>query len=116
MWTKLRPRANISADAPAMSLRKNGQIAWNLGLHEALGEPQAVEVLYDPQTRRLAVRKADDAGDAFPVFKARHQRTWQVNALGALRVAGAPVGKRTQRARATEFEPGIWGIELEAEP
>lgn len=93
-WKKLPRRSSIRSNKPAIGIQKNGRISWNLGTQQALGSPEYVELLYDPQKKKLGLRKVESEDlDTFPVRQAGKQRTWGISALGALRSIGIEVDK-----------------------
>jgi hypothetical protein len=54
MWKKLEP-APKKGELPEISIAKNGRISWTPAVHRALGNPTAVDVVYDEQGRRLGI-------------------------------------------------------------
>lgn len=56
------------ADKPYVTIQKRGNIAMNKSAHVALGEPKAVELLYDPVEKVVGVRGVDEAVEhAYPL-------------------------------------------------
>ncbi len=111
-WESIPATTRARTDKPALSIGRNGQIRWNRGFHEALGEPEYVELLVDMQNRRLGIRRAQEAQGSFAVHKASRQRTWGISAGGALRHKGI-VSTHALRRWASDFGDGVWGISIE---
>ena len=114
-WKKLSARAgNLRTGRPAMSIQKNGRVTWNWGLHEALGRPEWVELLFDREAMLLGIRGSAQPDNCLEVRKASKQETWGVSALAMLR-SGAPylAVSRAFRTVAHDLGDGIWGISVE---
>lgn len=90
-WKKLQARTSKKDTTPALSIQKNGRVAWNLGTHEKLGEPEYVELLLDIEGKRLGVRKVKKTEDAFAVRQTGKQKSWGISAMGALSSEGITV-------------------------
>ena len=55
-----------------VTIGKRGGISLNQASHEAIGDPSAVELLFDHRIRRVAIRSSDiDSPDAFTLKKNR---------------------------------------------
>jgi hypothetical protein len=111
-WQKVSAKSTIRTDLPAMSIQKNGHITWNAGMQDALGDPDWVKVMYDPEADRIALAKAERAVDHFQVRKAPGQRTWGFSALGPLKATVGVAPERSYRRYAEEYGEGIWGMGL----
>lgn len=93
-WRKLKRRSSIRSIKPAISIQKNGRIAWNLGTQDVLGNPTFVELLYDDAHKILGVRAVqEESTESFPVYKSAKQNTWGIHAKGALDTVGVTVDK-----------------------
>lgn len=54
--------------APYVTIQKRGTMSFNAAAHAALGQPEAVELLYDPSEKIIGVRKVDPAVEhAYPL-------------------------------------------------
>jgi len=104
---------NIRDGTPSLSVQRKGRLAWNRGMHDALGRPERVEILFDDQAMVLGLRGATGGANTFAVRRAERQNTWSVSALAALR-GGAPYleVKTAYRARAVPLGDGIMGISV----
>lgn len=114
-WRELSTRTKVQSDTPTIGVTRDGRITWNRATQEALGAPVRVALLYDPEQRRLALRKVttNEPGRSFRVFKASRQATWGISARGALKAAGI-VHSQAYRQEAKHYGDGIWGIEIGA--
>jgi hypothetical protein len=53
-----RQRAPLSEE-PTITIQRRGTLSLNAAAHSALENPEAVELLFDRSTRRMALRKAE---------------------------------------------------------
>lgn len=109
-WKVLTSFRYTRISQPTMGLYRRGLIHWTDELHKAIGEPARVELLWDPEARRLAVRKAE-APLGFCVRKLARTHQWGIRARGAMKQAGLD-DTSTRGDLAAEFEPGVWGVVL----
>jgi hypothetical protein len=56
-----RQRAPISSE-PTITIQKRGNISLNTAAYVELGQPEALELLYDRDERLIAMRKVDPGG------------------------------------------------------
>jgi hypothetical protein len=62
---------------PEITLQRRGTFSLNAEAFEALGEPEAVELLYDRDERRIGIRKVPtDTSHAYPVRPLNRGRTY----------------------------------------
>ena len=62
-----RGQARTTA-SPTLTVQRGGVISFNQAAHELLGEPKAVELLYDPEREIIGLESSDlGAGNAYPV-------------------------------------------------
>jgi hypothetical protein len=102
-WRKLKRRSSIKSTKPAISIQKNGRIAWNQGTQNVLGNPTFVELLYDDVHRMLGVRAVSEENtESFPVYKSPKQNTWGIHAKGALDTVGVMVDKSFHKLATTD--------------
>jgi hypothetical protein len=65
LFTRQRPPA---VREPALTIQKQGSLSLNRAAYEALDSPEAAELLFDRDERRIGIRKADPSADhAMPV-------------------------------------------------
>jgi hypothetical protein len=68
-------------ERPIVTLQTKGVIALNPAAYEALGSPEAVELLYAPRARTIGIRAADPS---LPhAYKPRQQKRAQVRSVAA---------------------------------
>ncbi len=96
-WEKLSAKSSKRTDMPALSIQKNGRVAWNLGAQNALGDPEFVELLIDHEANRLGLKKTVKGDDNFIVRKNKNQKTWSISAQGALNSTGLVVDASYRR-------------------
>ena len=61
-------RTTVRSTEPLVTVHKRGTISLNSSAWSAIGEPTAVELLYDPEHRVIGLRPAGpDAEHAYPV-------------------------------------------------
>ena len=102
-WRRLPRRGPIRPRRPTISIYKSGKIVWNKDTQDALEDPAFVDVLYDEETKRLALCKAAQVGiEAFPVYKTTGQNTWGIYAKSALQTIGLQVQQAYRRYAAVE--------------
>jgi hypothetical protein len=53
--------ARTRKELPLVTIQKKGVMALNVAAFEALGSPQAVELLYAPKAKTIGIRAADPA-------------------------------------------------------
>src|ERR1700730_4600035 len=69
-----RQRAPLTGD-PAITIQKRGNFSLNPAAYSLLGEPKAVELLYDSERRLIGLRKApEDSEFAYMVRPLGGQR------------------------------------------
>jgi hypothetical protein len=77
-----RDRGTRRRDAlPSVTLQTKGVIALNSAAYEALGSPEAVELLYAPQAKTIGVRKADPS--LAHAYKPRQQKGGHMRSVAA---------------------------------
>ncbi|MCT2586047.1 hypothetical protein [Actinophytocola gossypii] len=56
------------AEKPYVTIQKRGNLALNKSAHAALGEPKAVELLFDPEAKVIGFRAIEtDVEHAYPI-------------------------------------------------
>lgn len=106
-WKTLVPVVVRLAE-PWISIQRSGKMTWSMELHRRMGEPGAIELLYDSARERIGIRPATN-GDGITLPEGK--REWM--ARTTLRVAGLidklelPISMRP----ACETD-GIWAISV----
>ncbi len=99
-------------EEPMFTLQARGLLSLNNVLFRALGEPDAVQLLYDAQERIIALEKAEkDDPDAYKVRKQSGTTTYLVGLQGFLTHHGIKTVV-AQRFPAHEYDPQVWGLVL----
>jgi hypothetical protein len=73
-----RQRAQPSTE-PTVTIQRKGVISLNVASFEALGEPEAVELLFDPDERRIGMRKIDPSVPHAYTVRSLGHTTWLVS-------------------------------------
>jgi hypothetical protein len=95
-----------------MSLQETGKLCWTKALHRLMGNPERVEVLWDPVKWRIGIRPAED-GEGFAAGGGRRY----VGVCASMKAAGCwdrlelPIRGRP----ALQDEEGIWAISVKPE-
>ncbi len=81
---------------PYVTLQKRGTISFNQAAHAALGSPDAIELLYDPEERVIGVRAVDPSVEhAYPTRgvggdQGKATRTFLVSGAAFVKFYGIP--------------------------
>jgi hypothetical protein len=71
-WIKFNRRQAKQTKDPVLTLQKGGMFALNPAAYTLAGEPQAIEFLYDPEGKRIALLPAEKgAVDSYPVRRSK---------------------------------------------
>lgn len=104
-------------DTPSLTIRKNRAFGINRAAFSALGEPDHVELLFNPTARVIAIRpaSADSAPDEkYRVGRVRDAESYAIGAYGFVDEWGLN-HERAQRYPA-EAQGGILQIQLGMSP
>lgn len=96
-WIVLASGTSKRSNEPAISLMKNYRISWNRATQQVLGEPEFVDLLIDPATKRMGLRRTAKSEVSFPVRKSASQDSWGISAEGPLKAAGILVASSHRR-------------------
>jgi hypothetical protein len=101
-----------SREEPMFTLQARGLLSLNSAVFRALGEPEAVELLYDAEERIIALRGVDKGDpNAYAVRKQSGTQSYLVATQGFLSFHGIkPV--MAQRFLAHDYGDGVWGLVL----
>jgi hypothetical protein len=84
-----KQRAALTDD-PAVTIQKRGTLSLNAPAYAVLGNPEALELLYDRESRLVALRKADASSDDAYIVRplGRGKSTWLVSGKAFTRYYG----------------------------
>lgn len=101
-----------SREEPMFTLQARGLLSLNSAVFRALGEPQAVELLYDANLRIIGLRKvAQGDPNAYAVRKQKSAQSYLVATQGFLAYHGIKT-IMAQRFLAHDYGEGVWGLAL----
>jgi hypothetical protein len=108
-----REASRAGRDDPMFTLQARGLISFNHATFAALGQPDAVALLYDPTDSIVAMRKVPKSHDnAYIVRKQQQAQSFVVGAQGFV----GHYKISTQRARrfpGHDYGDGVWGFALQ---
>jgi len=101
-----------SREEPMFTLQARGLLSLNSAVFRALGEPTAVELLYDADERIIALRAVDKENpNGYTIRKQSGTQSYLVATQGFLTYHGIkPVV--AQRFLAHDYGEGVWGLVL----
>ncbi len=95
------------------TLQARGVLSLNNAAFMALGEPEAVALLYDADEDAVALRKVEKTHqNAYPVRKQQKSQSYLVGLQGFTAYHGIPT-LRARRFVARNYGDGIWGFALQ---
>jgi hypothetical protein len=107
-----RQGARSGGSDPMFTLQARGLISFNQAAYEALGEPAAVALLYDPKDGVVALRIVPKAHEnAYTVRKQQQAQSYLVGAQGFVAHYGIPT-RRARRFTGRDYGDGVWGFDL----
>jgi len=104
-------RANGSTDT--LTIDKRGQLAIGRDAYLQLGEPKAVELLYDRETTTIGIRPVDPSSGTAYAVRGGDKISYTVSGTAFLRHYGIPFGDTAIRRRA-EMVNGILCVDLQS--
>jgi hypothetical protein len=106
-----RQRVAPSAE-PVITIQKKGIFRLNRAAYDAVGAPEAVELLYNRDKRLIAMRKAKPGlPRAFALLtRDSHGDSWYISGRGFLRFYGIEVARSVRRQ--AHVENGMLVIDL----
>jgi hypothetical protein len=109
--TFMRQRVPISAE-PSVTIQKRGTLSLNVPAYAALGEPEAVELLYDRERDLMALRKAESGTDSAYVVRplGKGNSTWLISGKAFTSYYGIKTG--IARRWSGRFEDGLLIVDL----
>ena len=79
-WTVFDARNTPAATTPVVTIQKAKNFAMNKAAYELLGEPEAVEYLFNEKLQKVGFRKVDPtAPHAYRVRKQANSRSFQMS-------------------------------------
>lgn len=76
-WTKFDRRASPITDEAFITIQRRGTFSVNRAAREAIGEPEAIELLYDADERVIGFRPVDPAlPHAYRLRKQGRSNSW----------------------------------------
>lgn len=111
-----RQRAPVSGD-PTVTIQKRGTISLNTAAFIALGQPEAVELLYDRDKNLMALNKVPtDTPHAYPLRGlGKRQSTHMVSGKAFMKYYGIEIG--IARRYVAQLEPdGLLVVDLTQTP
>lgn len=110
-WELFTGRAKQVVKHQMVSVQTRGNIAFNKLSYEALGEPEALELLFNPKINSFALRRGDPTlHTSYPVRKQPKSISYIVSAQAFCNQYGIPID-RTRRYIG-EFENGMLVVDL----
>ncbi len=110
-----RRSSRPSATEAMMTIQKRGTFSLNRAAFEGMGEPEAVELLYDGGERLIGLRPvAASVKHAYPVRKQPNAASYLLAGNAFCAHHGIPVGE-SRRYNATIVE-GMMVVDLKQEP
>lgn len=99
---------------PLVTIQRKGMFSLNLAAYEALGSPEAVELLYDPDERIVGLRSVNpEAAHAYPVRTMGNGNTRLIAGTAFTHFHGIDTGV-ARRYSATMYGD-VLGIDLKQE-
>ena len=103
---RLKPGAQ-----PLVTIQKKGVLSLNRAAYASLDEPEAVELLYDRESRRIGIRKVDSALDhAYVVRSFGKGGTWLISGTAFTNYYDIDTSVPTRRE--ARVEDGVLVIDL----
>jgi hypothetical protein len=107
-----RQDARGRQEALLFTWQARGLLSINLAAFRALGEPEAVTLLYDPKEGIVGLRTARPQNEnAYPVRKQKKAQSWVVGAQGFASYHGIKT-VQARRFVGHDYGGGIWGFAL----
>jgi hypothetical protein len=110
-WRSLERGARAIAGTPTVGIQATkGNLTLNQAAFIALGSPEAVEVLYDPDERLIGLRAATLSTATYPVHKQGKSATYWIAGKALVRAMNLDVS-RARRYDATLLD-GVLTLDL----
>lgn len=92
--------ARARGSTNTLTIGKRGQLAIGRDAYHQLGEPEAVELLYDPDTKHIGLRSVDPSSDTAYAVRGGDKITYTLSGTAFLRHYGIPFGETAVRRHA----------------
>ena len=110
-FSRTSPR-ETGRETPMFTLQARGLLSFNHAAFAALGEPEAVTLLYDPDEHIVALRKsAKNDANAYRVRRQQQAQSYLVGAQAFTAHYAIPT-PRARRFSGADYGGGIWGFAL----
>lgn len=107
-------KAKPKATQPLVTLQASGTFSMNEASYEALGEPDEVELLYDPDEQIIGFRAASETSPhSYPIKPQPNGRTYQTGGRAFCSHYGIETGQA--RRFAADMIDGVLAIDLKGE-
>lgn len=107
-----RDAARSRREDPLFTLQARGVISLNAAAFAALGQPEAVTLLYDEEAKIIGLRKVEPSyANAYLVRKQSTANSYVLAAQGFTAHYGIPTSRAT-RFLAHRYDDGVWGFVL----
>jgi len=108
-----RTAARAGRGNPMFTLQARGLLSFNQAAFAALGEPDAVALLYDGDNHVVALRKVDlTHANAYQVRKQQNTQSYLVGAQAFTAYYSIPT-PRARRFPGVDYGDGVWGFALD---
>jgi hypothetical protein len=108
-----RKRMSAALKKPAVTIQKAGGISFNAAAYEALGRPEAIELLFDPETRIMGARPvAPSETHSYPVRPPSTKRDPGFIISGKAFTAFYDIPTDVARRRLAYLQDGILCVDL----
>jgi hypothetical protein len=102
-------------DSPYVTIQKRGTLSFNRAAYAALGEPEAVELLFDREDRRIGIRRVDPStAHAYGVRPLNRGATWLASGTAFVNYYGIETAV-SRRWPAEAVDEGFLVIDLKEE-
>jgi hypothetical protein len=117
-WEVFKGRATRPGDEPIISISTHGAMSLSRSAWDALGKPEAVELLYKRGERLVGLRAAEDptARHAYPLRPVDRASTHVLSFVAFAQRYGIAISPTVSRRYVAEMRGNILTIDLNATP
>lgn len=110
-WQTFDRRATAGVGEALVTVQRRGSFSFNAAARAAIGDPEAVELLYDPEDRVIGFRPADPAlPHAYALRKQGSSNSWIIAGQAFTKRFGIPTD--TALRYSAETEDGVLAVDL----
>lgn len=110
-WHTFDRRASAGVGEALVTIQRRGTFGFNAAARAAIGDPEAVELLYDPEARLIGFRPADPAlPHSYALRKQGGSNSWIVAGQAFTVRFGIPTGTALKYGATTE--DGVLVVDL----